>query len=229
MTERTRQSETDAFTASMPFRRLLACAAPSLLFVLAIHGVALSDLAPTSIAVLCAVCFLNGALSAIVGLGRRAVAAWLALAVAVAALRFGLSQGATALGKVVLLPPILANGLMFVVFARTLLPGREALIQKMGRLEVGELAPDFVAYMRGLTWIWALFFALTFLASIILALRADLAIWSWSVNFGVPFLAMLLFLLEHGYRARRFGARTPNSPLVTLRAALRPSAWIADA
>ena len=229
MAERTQDSETEPLTASMPFRRVLARAAPGFLFVLAIHGVALNDLAPTSVAVLCAVCFLNGVISGIGGFGRRAVAAWLAVAALVGALLFGLSQGVATLGKVVFLPPILANGLMFVVFARTLLPGREALIQKMGRLEVGELAPDFVAYMRGLTWIWAFFFALTFLASIILALRADLATWSWSINFGVPFLVLLIFLGEHGYRARRFGARTPHSPLQTLRAALRPSAWIADA
>ncbi len=229
MTERTRHSETDPLTASIPFRRVLARAAPGLLFVLAIHGVALTDLAPTSIAVLCAVCFMNGVLARMVGSGRRAVAAWLVVGVAVAALLFGLSLGVTAVGKVVFLPPILANGLMLIVFARTLLPGREALIQKMGRLEVGELSPEFGAYMRGLTWVWAAFFALTFLASIILALWADLATWSWSVNFGVPFLVLLIFLGEHGYRARRFGGRTPLSPLLTLRAALRPSAWIADA
>ena len=139
----------------------------------------------------------------------------------------GVSGGPAIFTNIVLLPSILINGMLLWVFGRTLRPDCMPLIERMSRLEVGELSPELIRYTRRLTVGWTLFFALSFLGAVVLAIEADLATWSWAINFGVPALALLFFLGEHAYRVPRFGGEAPLSPVTTLRAALRPAAWTA--
>lgn len=208
-------------------RRTVGRVAGGLLFVLAVHLAALTGMTKIGIGTILVVCLLNVIINRITGGPRRGLVLWFLLSGLMSLVLYGASGGPQALTQGILLPPVLLNALFLYVFARTLLPGREALIERMSRLEVGELFQDLRIYTRRLTWGWAIFFSLSLMASILLPTYADLATWSWFVNLGAPLAALAFFLGEHLYRLHRFGAFTPASPLRTLRAMSRPAVWTA--
>ena len=204
--------------------RTLGRVGGGLLFVLAVHVAALTGLTQTGVAAVLGVCLFNAVFNALSGGPRRGLVLWLLLSALMCQVLYGANGGPKTLAQGILLPPVLLNGFFLYIFGRTLLPGREALIERMSRLEVGDLFQELRIYTRRLTWGWAIFFALCLTASILLS-YADLATWSWFVNLGAPLGALGFFLGEHLYRIHRFGAFTPASPLRTLRAMSRPAVW----
>ncbi len=200
---------------------------PAILFVLAVHFVALSDASPVSVFVLVGVCLGNAVIAGF-GIRARASIPWLVLSGLMGLVLISVNGGPPILTNLVVLPAIAINALMLWVFGRTLRPGRMALIERMSHLDRGPLSLEVSAYTRRLTVAWTGFFAATTLVSVGLAWLGDLALWSWAMNFGVPAMAISFFLGEHAYRWRRFGSQTPVSPLRTIRAAMRPAAWTED-
>ena len=205
--------------------RTLGRVSGGLVFVLAVHMAALTGLTLASVAAVLAVCLFNAIFNTLSGGPRRGFVLWLLLSALMCLVLYSANGGPKALAQAILLPPVLLNGFFLYIFGRTLLPGREALIERMSRLEVGELFQELRIYTRRLTWGWAIFFAICLTASIVLPSYAGLATWSWFVNLGAPLGALGFFLGEHLYRIHRFGAFTPASPLRTLRAMSRPAVW----
>jgi uncharacterized membrane protein len=101
--------------------------------------------------------------------------------------------------------PVVINLAMLVFFAGSLFPGKDPLITTIHRLIVSrDVDPAIAAYMRRLTWAWALLFGAMTLESAALALFAPLIIWSLFANFlNYVFVAVLLFG-EYFYRIVRF-------------------------
>jgi uncharacterized membrane protein len=107
---------------------------------------------------------------------------------------------------------VLFNSLLMVLFASSLLPGREPLISSLARRVHGSLPVEIAAYTVTLTWIWALYFALTIAISVLLYHFAPLTVWSFFANvLGIP-LAVLLFVGEYLYRIKTI----PNFPHVSI-------------
>jgi uncharacterized membrane protein len=125
-----------------------------------------------------------------------------------------------------LAPSVLANGFMFLLFGRTLLPGQEPLITRFRRIEIGHVAPKFAGYTRRLTQVWTLLFGAGTAASLLAALGGNIEIWSWIAFVVFPALTAALFLGEHVYRAYRYGPEGRASPLHTLALMFHPQAWL---
>jgi uncharacterized membrane protein len=132
---------------------------------------------------------------------------------------------AARLAPALVLPPLLANLAMCWVFGRTLAPGREPLLTRLCRFAHGEIPDAYARYTAALTRLWTAVFALLAVASVALALAADLAVWSWFANVGSYAILGALFLGEHVYRGIRFPETGPHSPLRTLRVMADPEAW----
>jgi uncharacterized membrane protein len=207
---------------------LLMRLASALIFVGLVHGAALSGRPALGVLAFLLVCLSNIVINRLTAGTRRALLVWSALAGLMLLMLMGTLQGFDDLAKIILLPPVVLNGFFLYIFGRTLLPGREPLITRMRRLDSGEVAPELAAYTRRLSIYWVVFFAVSLVVSILLALYADLATWSWVTNFAGPATGLAFFLLEHLYRVYRFGHSPPVSIVATLRATLRPDAWTVE-
>ncbi len=94
-----------------------------------------------------------------------------------------------------------SNLLGCVIFARTLLPGQEALCSRMARFaRGGALAPYVARYTYILTLIWAVYFAACAALGAALFLSGHIEAWSWFANVLTWPLTALLFLLEYPVR-----------------------------
>jgi len=151
--------------------------------------------------------------------GKRRIAGIFALA-ALCLLAALVPQG-TAL---FFLLPILINLLLAWFFARTLAPGREALITRFARWGDQPMSVEVVTYTRQLTWVWTVFFVvMAVISGALLAIGAHAA-WAWFTAVGSYLCIALLFALEYLYRRHRLPDRHYVSPLRQLamvRAALR--------
>jgi uncharacterized membrane protein len=127
-----------------------------------------------------------------------ALAAALGLAALVA------RRGTLAVSLLYPLPSILVYGGLLWIFARTLAPGREALVTRLARHVHGTLPEDITAYTRQVTWAWCVFFAAMGLISVLLFAFSPLAAWSLFVNvLGLP-LICAMFVGEYIYRVLRY-------------------------
>ena len=174
-----------------------------------------------------AICGVNLVMNRLTGGSNRGFYLWVILTGLAGLIVVGALSGARSLEKVIFLPPILVNGGLLYLFARTIRPGREPLIAVFRRLTGAEMTPEARTYTRQLTVCWVVFFAASLSAAILLAVYGSPATWSWVVNLGLPVAALVFFLSEHLYRARylrHYGAVTLSR---TLGAVLHPEAWTA--
>jgi uncharacterized membrane protein len=112
--------------------------------------------------------------------------------------------------------PVLANLVVCWQFAATLRPGREPLITRYTRFDMGgRLPPELRGYTRALTALWALFLA-GFAAAHALALAGPLS--HWPVLLAEIGLGAALFLGEHTWRNLRYPQHGPATVMRTLRA-----------
>lgn len=124
------------------------------------------------------------------------------------------------------IPPIIINLGMLVIFANTLLPGREPLITKLHRQAVNKIIDSTVAvYTRRLTWIWTCLFAGMALESVVLAIIAPLSVWSLFTNFLNYVFVVALLVGEYFYRIVRYRSHTHPSLVQFLRNLARAD-WI---
>ncbi|HEY1503262.1 MAG TPA: hypothetical protein VGF92_03125 [Stellaceae bacterium] len=91
-------------------------------------------------------------------------------------------------------------GGLFLTFAVTLRPGREALLTFMARKLHGTISEEVRIYTRQVTYAWCAFFATQLLTSIALFVFAPLVVWSFFVNIlDIPLVATM-FVAEYLFR-----------------------------
>lgn len=104
-------------------------------------------------------------------------------------------------------PPVLIPLAMAGLVARSLLPGRQPLIERFvwhmhGRPD--HLSDKHVRYARAVTFYWCVVFVAMATTNFLLAVFAPPALWSWVANiatYGTPLVAMLA---EYVWRKRVF-------------------------
>ncbi|MGB5833496.1 MAG: hypothetical protein WBG92_16075 [Thiohalocapsa sp.] len=117
-------------------------------------------------------------------------------------------------------PVVIAFGLAWI-FGRTLLPGRTALISRIGERMRGELPASVALYGQRLTAIWTLFFMLMGLECLLLGLYAPPFWWSLFTNFINYGLIALLFVIEYPIRCLVLRDLEHGSFVDSLRGSLR--------
>ena len=138
-----------------------------------------------------------------------------------------LLQGASQLGnfRLLLLPPLFVNAVLFYIFARSLLPGRDALITGFHRYIHGDVSAEVARYTRRLTLLWVIFFGVSLGVVLLLAQIPDPDGWSWRLSLALPLAAVAFFVGEHLFRAR-FRRHYGVLPLwQTLNKLRHPEAW----
>ncbi len=180
----------------------LACAFPLALHAAVLHG------NPWLVAALSAAIAANFVWLA----ARRALPWWLIAAAGAAALAAALVDRQIA-ARLAFLPPILIYVFLCWAFARTLVPGREALVTRIARLvRDGELPEPLVVHTRRVTWLWAVSLALMAAVSAVLARFAEPATWSFFTNILSYALLAALFVLEYLYRLARYPEIRHDTP-----------------
>ncbi|MGI9026124.1 MAG: hypothetical protein ACR2GP_11195 [Burkholderiaceae bacterium] len=93
--------------------------------------------------------------------------------------------------------------LLALVFAITLLPGREALVTRLARVVHGGAIPDvIVPYTRAVTAMWAIYFIALASISTLLFFTQSREAWSLFVNVLVWPLTVAVFAIEYTVRLR---------------------------
>jgi len=83
-------------------------------------------------------------------------------------------------------------GIVALSFARSLFSGRVPLCTQLASKLYGALTPSEIAYTRGATQAWALFYGILTLAIAMLFFATSLRVWSLFVNFATFGLMMLM-------------------------------------
>ena len=121
----------------------------------------------------------------------------------------------------VYLPPSLLDGMVAWLFARSLRPGRQPLVEQFMRIQNPK--PDAVlrTHARQLTWIWTFVMAALGVAAALLALAGRGQAWVVFV-FGISYAVMAgLFLLDYLYRRLMLPPAYHASPWAVLQAVRR--------
>lgn len=152
--------------------------------------------------------------------------AWIVLAAAAYGLRVAVASGQAM--SLLMLPPVLLNGLMAWLFGRTLQDGQMPLIERAARAMRGPgavLPDEVVAYARGVTQAWTGLFVVLAVVNLGLAvfarpgglllaagfdpgLSVPLATWSLFANVLSYLFIGAMFAIEFIVRGRRF----PHQP-----------------
>ena len=110
---------------------------------------------------------------------------------------------------------------LLILFARTLRPGRTALVTGLALRLRGGLTPAMQSYTRTVTKAWCAFFVLQLTASAVLLAFAPARAWSLFVNvLDAPLIAAMV-LAEFAIRRWRFRHDQHSSPLAVARAFAR--------
>jgi uncharacterized membrane protein len=104
------------------------------------------------------------------------------------------------------------------LFARTLLPGKVALVTRLARHVHGELPAVISTYTQRVTWVWFLFMTGLALTSLLLSCLSAPEDWSVFANLFTLPLVISLFALEYAYRLWRFPWFKHVSPLAAMHA-----------
>ncbi len=95
-----------------------------------------------------------------------------------------------------------AYALVALLFARSLVAGREPLCTQLAARMYGALTPIEVAYTRRATVFWSVFYGVLSAAILVLFWVAPLRVWSMFVNFGTFGLIILVGIGDHAIRRR---------------------------
>lgn len=87
--------------------------------------------------------------------------------------------------------------IMSGVFGITLFTGGDALCTRFVRFAHDVPSPELVSYSRQITGIWALFFMLAAIVSLVLYFFQPMNIWALYNSVGIPIGAVVLFCLEN--------------------------------
>ncbi len=112
------------------------------------------------------------------------------------------------------LPSIALNLMLAAAFAVTLRRGKTPLIVRIEEIDnAGDLAPNFVRYLRGLTLAWTVFFVVNAILSLLLILFAPFHWWSLFSNVLTWPLIGIMFAAEWLVRRVCFPELPPHTPL----------------
>jgi uncharacterized membrane protein len=115
------------------------------------------------------------------------------------------------------------------VFARTLAPGREALVTAIARIcRDRPLAPELERYTRHVTIAWCIFLAAMAAALAGLALAAPVETWSFFANIVAWPLLLAMFAIEYLYRRLRHGGHEHVPPLAMIQRLARAGWRLGD-
>jgi uncharacterized membrane protein len=103
------------------------------------------------------------------------------------------------------LPPILILSFFIINFAKSLLPGQEALLTKLARVVFKDDGPEAATYTRKVTLLWTCFLSFLLIQTIALSFFAPIEVWSLFTNVLNYLFMALLFIMEYIYRQVRFG------------------------
>lgn len=90
----------------------------------------------------------------------------------------------------------LINGFLFWVFARTLSIGGTPLCTRFAYLVHHKMSPEVVSYTRGLTFVWALFFAIQSVLWLALFISLPKSYWYQLVTIVPPCSIIVLFIVD---------------------------------
>lgn len=104
-------------------------------------------------------------------------------------------------------PPVLFPLLLAALFGRSLLPGRQPLVERIvwhmhGRPAL--LDEKHRRYARGVTTYWCAVFVLMAVINLVLAWWAPLAVWSWVGNVAAYAMPLIAMLAEYAWRKHIF-------------------------
>lgn len=119
------------------------------------------------------------------------------------------------------LPPIALPGMLLVIFAGSLRPGRVPVVAKVAEATAGPLDAGRARHCRQVTWAWVILLAAQVIAAIVLAVFGPLWLWSAVTNFVNYLLMGLLFVLEYVIRRLRFPHHRHQSFVTYLRTLVR--------
>ncbi len=136
-------------------------------------------------------------------LGRLPLALLCAGGVLLAVL--GIAKGSPDL---VLYYPVLVNGGLLLLFAHSLLYP-PTMIERIARIRVPNLPPKGVAYTRGVTIVWTIFFLFNGSIAFYTALETSAAAWAFYNGFLAYVLIGLLFGVEFLVRMRVMKSSQP--------------------
>jgi len=102
------------------------------------------------------------------------------------------------------LPPMLMLLSLFILFAQSLLSGQTPLITRYASMLGDSLDERHLRYNRNLTSIWAVFFLLMTITSILLAIFTSLEAWSFFTYVLSYILLGSFFVIEFMYRKHYF-------------------------
>lgn len=91
---------------------------------------------------------------------------------------------------------------LFLMFARSLMQGREPVCTYFARILKGQTTPEIEQYTRQITIAWVIFFGAMAATSTVLFYCTSLAVWSIFANFLTLPLTAVMFIVE--YAARRY-------------------------
>jgi len=122
------------------------------------------------------------------------------------------------------LPYLAINAGLALLFLTTLKPQREPLITRFAKLERGGvLPPELAVYTRRLTWLWAVFFGLLVVESLVLMQTASVETYLMFANTYNYGLVGAFMVLEYIYRRIRYRRYSHVSPLGFLRVLIKAS------
>lgn len=113
--------------------------------------------------------------------------------------------------------------ILFVLFGRTLLAGREPLCTRFARIAHAPhaLTPEHQRYARAVTLAWTVFFAAMAIVSTALFFLTPLTTWSFFANFVSFPLVILMFIVEYQVRRRVLPRLPPVSIMDGVRAFMK--------
>jgi uncharacterized membrane protein len=121
------------------------------------------------------------------------------------------------------IPHALAYTVLLLYFARSLSPGREAILTRIAVYIRGPLPRELYLYTRRVTRAWCLFFAAQLVCSLVLFIWAPLEYWSFFINvLNLP-LVLAMFAGEYANRVIRFPAYRHDSISDMMRVFSRPA------
>ena len=94
------------------------------------------------------------------------------------------------------------NLALAILFGRTLLPGRDALVTRFARIMHPMLPPEVERYTRHVTLAWTILFLVLLALSCILYFAGRLSAWSTLANIVNPIAIVAMFVIEYGVRHR---------------------------
>jgi uncharacterized membrane protein len=86
---------------------------------------------------------------------------------------------------------------LFIMFARTLMPDKQPLCSQFAQMVHGSLSPELVDYTRNVTIAWSLFFIIVMIISSWLFFFHPIKVWSIFSNFVYLPLVAMMFIIEY--------------------------------